>query len=405
MTQIFDPLSIGSLTLNNRIVRSATAESLCTVEGAPTAPLANVYQDLARGQVGAIITGYSYVMPDGKPSERALNFCGDIDLSQYLPLIAAAHDNDTPIILQLVYGGSKSKLASGDSRYLLAESRVADHDGLSEDYPAFQKALTYKDEVSPTFAKSPQHAIPTVSIWGSSAIQNPATGLIPTPMTAADLTTLAVAFGQAAKRAKEVGFDGVELHCAHGYLLSQFLSPTFNKRTDTYGGSIENRARLICDCLYAMRMQTGPTYPLFVKLNSCDAYDNPTGTLGGLSQEDSMRAAELFEQAGANCIEISGDWHAATKQGEAGHPYFYDFACRLSGRLSIPLMLTGGWRDPHIIQSHLDQDVIQLVGMSRPFIREPNLVADWSHGKMDVAQCTACHICAKHAGIPCPYRQ
>lgn len=375
MADMFEPLTIGSLTLKNRILRSATAESLCTLDGEPTIVLANVYQALAQGHVGGIITGYSYILPDGNPSPHTMSFCDGVDISDYQPLIAEAHSDDAPLIAQLVYGGSKSKLAADDPRRIVSAD------------------------------EQPQDGTPNTTIWGPSAIVNPATNLVPTPMTKEDLTAFAVACGQAAKRAKEAGFDGVELHCAHGYLLSQFLSPRFNERTDNYGGSLQNRARLACDCLYAMRMQVGPHFPLFVKLNSCDSFNDPTGKEGGLSQEDSMQAAELFEKAGASCIEISGDWHTATKKVEADHPYFYDYACRLSGRVSIPLMLTGGWRDPSIIQSHLSQDVIQLIGMARPFIREPNLVAQWEDGKMDASQCTNCGLCQKHAGIPCPYRQ
>lgn len=375
MAQLFEPFEIGSLSLKNRILRSATAESLCTLQGEPTPVLTNVYESLAQGQVGGIITGFSYVVPDGKPMEHTLSCCSDKDISIYQPLIAAAHNNGTSLILQLVYGGSKSKLAPEDPRWITPPSDESDPDA------------------------------PNTTIWGPSAVKNPQTGLIPTPMAKSELTALAVAFGQAAKRAKDAGFDGVELHCAHGYLLSQFLSPAFNKRTDNYGGSIENRARLACDCLSAMRMQAGPKFPLFVKLNSCDDYYDPHGKNGGLSQEDSMRAAELFERSGANCIEISGDWHTATREIEDGQPYFYDYACRLRGYVSIPLMLTGGWRDPDIIESHLEQEVVQLIGMSRPFIREPNLVWDWQKGKLNPSQCTNCAICQKHAGIPCPYRQ
>lgn len=374
--KMLEPFNIGTLTTRNRIVRSATAESLCTLDGQPAAPLAEVYRALAEGEVGAIITGYAYTLVDGKPAERALGFYDDAHVRACESIIGAAHSAGAPIILQLVYGGSKSKLAKDDSRWLVPQDARVAEDGT-----------------------------PNAAIWGPSAVANEVTGIVPTPMQGADFETLALSFGRAAASAKAMGFDGVELHCAHGYLLSQFLSPNFNKRTDEYGGSVANRARLACECLRAMRQKAGADYPIFVKLNSCDNFGDPEGLAGGLSQADSLEVALLLEQAGASCIEISGDWHPATGKMNPGQPYFYNYACELRRRTSLPLMLTGGWRDPHIIESHLAADVIQLVGMSRPFIREPYLVAQWSQGKMEESQCEECGICLKHGGIPCPYRQ
>ncbi len=373
---MLEQFAFGTLATRNRIVRSATAESLCTLDGQPSAPLAEIYRTLAEGEVGAIITGYAYALADGKPADRALGFHDDVHVRASASLVEAVHGAGAPIILQLVYGGSKSKLAKDDPRWLVPEDAREAEDGK-----------------------------PNATIWGPSAVANDATGIVPTPMQATDFEALASSFGRAAASAKAMGFDGVELHCAHGYLLSQFLSPRFNKRTDEYGGSITNRARLACECVRAMRQKVGDEYPLFAKLNSCDSFADPEGLEGGLSQADSLEAALLLEEAGVSCIEVSGDWHHATGKMNQGQPYFYDYACELRRRTALPLMLTGGWRDARIIESHLSADVVQLVGMSRPLIREPYLVAQWASGKMDESQCEECGICQKHGGIPCPYRQ
>lgn len=370
MPTLYDELHIGTLAARNRAVRAATAESLATRDGAPTPQLRALYEELAAGGVGTIITGYAYVTPDGKPSEGALGICSDSFLGEYRALVDAVHARGAAIVLQLVYGGSKSKLTPGDAR------RIEDACGG-----------------------------PNVSILGASPVENPKTHLIPREASAEELAQVAREFGAAAARAASCGFDGVEVHVAHGYLLSQFLSPRFNERGDEYGGSLRNRARLACECIAAVRSAVGEGFPVLAKVNSCDDAADPAGERGGLGEDGSAQVCAWLVEAGASCIDVSGDWHAATAHAEAGEPYFAQFGARIARSCGAPVIVTGGWRDLAAIESHLASDGIAAVGMSRPLICEPDLINRWQSGDTRPSICIACGSCQKAPGVPCPQRE
>ena len=375
VANLFEEMRIGTMTARNRIVRSATAESLATPAGGLTPELLGLYGQLAWGGAGTIITGYSFVVFEGKPSEGALGMHDDSFLHQFRCLTDLAHENGACIVAQLVYGGSKSKLSPDDPRRL-APAGVPGEDGA-----------------------------PNTSILGASAVVHPRTGLVPTEAAAADLDALAHAFGQAALRARACGFDGVEVHAAHGYLLSQFLSQRFNKREDEYGQTLEGRARLAVECVSAVRAAVGSDWPVLVKLNACDDWDDPTGARGGLSEDESARVAAWLVEAGASCIDVSGDWHTASKGAPAGTPYFAGFGARLARELDAPVIVTGGWRDKATIEAHLANDGIAGVGMSRPLICEPDLPRRWQSGDCTPSACTGCGSCQKQVGIPCAVRE
>ena len=411
MRKAYESWSIGSLSVKNRFVRAATAESLCTKQGAPSKRLADLYGGLVRGGVGMVITGYSYVCPDGKPSDRSISLCDDSVEDELRMLVDAVHrpqDEEAPelvripsleqlragiraekpkprdarpaesgvrIIAQLVYGGSKSKLAPDDERWLSADAA----EGEAEE--------------------------PNARVLGPSAIKHPVTGIVPQPASRADIERVVSSFASAAVRAKRVGFDGVEIHAAHGYLISQFLDGRFNKRTDEYGVSLEGRARLARECVAAVRAALGDDYPVLVKLNSYDVLDDPSGVQGGMSEAESLQVAQWLVESGASCVEVSGDWHAVDREDMTGEPFFGAYATRLARKIDAPVILTGGWRDPEAIDRYLDQTGIAGIGMARPLICQPYLPELWSTGSDRVAECDSCNFCAKHNGIPCILRK
>lgn len=385
MPALFEEMAVSTLVARNRIVRAATAESLAEASGRPTWRLIDAYRELADGGVGTIITGYTYVLPDGKPSENALGLYNDDYLDDYRELATAVHRAGAKIVLQLVYGGSKSKVASEDSR------RIAPAIENNTDMPA--NAQSYPGEQAPN-----------VSILGPSSVENPKTGLVPVQATRNDLDRIVRAFGKAAARAQSCGFDGVEIHVAHGYLLSQFLDRRFNVRADEYGGTLRNRARLALECICAVRESVGGCYPIFAKLNCSDVWEDSAGETGGLSEDESALVAEWLAGEGVDCIEVSGDWHTASLHAPDGEPYFTGYGARLARMLDTPIIVTGGWRDFTIAEAHLQSDGIAGIGMSRPLICEPDLPKRWLAGDLRPSPCTGCGHCAKAPGIPCALR-
>ena len=375
MKSIFDPLHIGNLKAKNSVVRAATAESLAASSGKPTAELLGTYAELARGGVGTIVTGYAYVTPDGKPSEGALGIYDDSFGADYRAVCDAVHAHDARIVLQLVYGGSKSKLAVNDMRWLKSEATAS------------------------------TNVEPNVRIVGPSSVENPKTHLVPIEASREDILRIVKAFCDATVKARLFGFDGVEIHAAHGYLLSQFLSRRFNARRDEYGGSLENRARLAIECVSESRNAVGADYPIFVKVNNCDDYEDPLGTRGGLGEEESAQVCRWLAQAGASVLDISGDWHAIHGRNVSGEPFFASFGARIAKELDIPVIVTGGWRKLDVIEHHMAQDGIAGIAMSRPLICEPNLVNRWQSGDTQPSLCTSCCHCASKPGIPCALKR
>ena len=375
MKSMFDPLVIGTLAAKNSIVRAATAESLATPSGRPTSKLFDKYEELAEGGVGTIITGYTFTTLDGKPSEGALGIYDDGFADDYHELCDMVHSHDTRIVLQLVYGGSKSKVAHDDPRRLK---------------PATTPSADWE---------------PNVSILGPSALENLKTNLVPVEASHGDLQRVVESFASAAARAQSYGFDGVEIHAAHGYLLSQFLSRWFNVREDEYGGDLENRARLAIDCVNAARSSTTRDFPILVKVNNCDDFEDRAGARGGLSEDESSQVCRWLVDAGASAIEVSGDWHAIRGRDVAGDPFFASFGARLACELDVPVIVTGGWRRLDTIERHMAEDGIAGIAMSRPFIREPDLVNRWLSGNTKPSKCTSCGYCGQYVGIPCVFRQ
>jgi 2,4-dienoyl-CoA reductase-like NADH-dependent reductase (Old Yellow Enzyme family) len=214
-------------------------------------------------------------------------------------------------------------------------------------------------------------------------------------ITQEDLQHLVSSYAQAARRARVAGFDGVELHSGHGYLLSQFLSPAYNKRQDEYGGAIENRARIHLQIYQAIREVVGTSYPILIKMNGADFIEN------GLTKEDSLQAAELFAEAGFDAIEVSGGIirtgklspsrsGIATEDKEA---YFQEYAKIFKRKIKTPLILVGGLRSFTVADKIVSEGIADYISMSRPLIREPDLINRWKNGDRRKAECKSDNLC------------
>ncbi|MBW2638255.1 MAG: NADH:flavin oxidoreductase, partial [Deltaproteobacteria bacterium] len=253
MRKLFEDSMINGMNLPNRFVRSATWEGMATDHGAVTPKLIDTMAALAAGGVGLIITGHAYVRPEGKASPWQLGIYKDELVSGLRKMTAAVHACGGRIIAQLAHAGCfTSAQLTGQPPLVVSD---------------FNELAT----------KSPRKEI-----------------------TARDISEIISAFADAAQRAKSAGFDGVQIHSAHGYLLSQFLSPAFNKRRDEYGGSVHNRARIHLEICHTVREAVGRDYPILIKMNCRDFVEN------GLELEESLQVAHLLADAGLDAIDLSG---------------------------------------------------------------------------------------------------
>ena len=217
----------------------------------------------------------------------------------------------------------------------------------------------------------------------------------PKAMSQREIKETVQAFARAAGRVKRAGFDAVELHGAHGYLIAQFLSPATNKRKDKYGGPIENRARFLFEVYRAVRKSVGKGFPVLIKLNAKDF------VRGGLSERDALFVARKLDSLGIDAIELSGGVPAAGDMGPArvkirkadDEAYFLPIAKRIQKQVSVPIILVGGIRSFKVVHNVLKTDAAELVSMARPFIREPHLIKRWKGGDRTKAACISCNQC------------
>jgi 2,4-dienoyl-CoA reductase-like NADH-dependent reductase (Old Yellow Enzyme family) len=214
-------------------------------------------------------------------------------------------------------------------------------------------------------------------------------------LTIPDISQIIKAFAQAATRAKKSGYDGVQLHSAHGYLLSQFLSPSFNHRSDKYGGNIENRARALLDTLRAVRNSVGPDFPVLVKMNCQDFSEN------GLDLEDSLKVVQMLALKGIDAIELSGGMLNGGKlnpvrvgiKSEKDEAYFLKEAKVFKEKIKVPLILVGGIRSYNLAEKIVAEGMADYISMCRPLIREPDLINRWKSGDHAKAKCLSDNLC------------
>jgi 2,4-dienoyl-CoA reductase-like NADH-dependent reductase (Old Yellow Enzyme family) len=347
MSHLFEPAAIGSMTVRNRFVRSATWEAMATPTGEVTPRLVDTIAALARGGVGLIISSHAYVRPEGQAGPGQLGAHADDVIPGLRRMVAAAHEHGAKILLQLAHAGY--------------------------------------------FAAAKLTGVPPAAVSASVKLDD----TLCRELSAADIGDLVAAFAAAALRAKAAGFDGVQIHSAHGYLLNQFLSPLFNRRVDGYGGALENRARVHLETIRAVRRAVGGEYPVLVKINGRDFAD------GGLDLPEAAAAAQLMEQAGLDAVELSGGMTRFSKFGSARtgisnqkkEAYNQEEAKAFKERLRVPLILVGGIRSLPVAERLVNENVCDFISMSRPFIREPDLIRRWASGDRRKAACTSDNLC------------
>ena len=328
-------------TLPNRLAKAAMTEGLADTNGRPTPELDRLYGIWSDGGAGMLLSGNIQIDRDHleRPGNIVIDREPDADMAASLArLAAAATRNGNHFWAQISHGGRQT-----------------------------MKAV------------NPNPKAPSAVKLGLPGGQFGE----PVPLTEAEIMDLIARFGVAAAACQRAGFTGVQVHAAHGYLLSQFLSPRSNLRTDKWGGSLENRARFLLAAVAEVRRVVGPAFPVSVKLNSADFQR------GGFDFDDSLIVAKWLEEAGTDLIEISGGTYEQPKLlGLAGmedevaqnvaestlqrEAYFVDFAVAMQNAVSIPLMVTGGFRSRAAMEQAISSGAADLIGLGRPLCYQPD---------------------------------
>lgn len=365
---VLQPGRIGRVQLRNRLVRAATSETMATDEGDATPSLARLYSELARGGCGLIITGHIYVEPRGQYEPRQVGLDRDERVDGLARAADAVHRHDGLIFAELSHAGSQS-------------------------------------------------LIPAVQPIAPSVIPNAIFARTPREMTGQDIRDVVAAFGSAAARAKRARVDGIYLHAGNGYLLSQFNSPITNRRTDQWGGDADRRGRFIVAVYRAVREEVGWDFPVTARLGLADAM------AGGLTVDEGLRIAKRLEEVGLDAIEVT--YGVMTSYRENIRPYvgvgparaiadglvhrvfarpvpeayYRAFAQAAKATLRIPVILVGGIRSTEVMDNILGAGDADFLAMSRPFVREPDLVNRLIAGRRGPVACVSCNLCFKHEGI------
>ena len=381
MKRVFEQSWIGAIRLDNRIIRSATVESLADPEGRPGEELKDLYVRLAEGGVGAIITSMTGIEKAGKGARFMNMIDRDEYIDDYRRITSAVHSRGTPIIMQLAHAGRQTSAS-----------------------------ITGAQPVAPS-------ALRDKMFWRDR----------PRELTEPEILDIVDSFVVAIDRARQSGFAGVQLHAAHGFLLAQFLSPYMNRRTDRWGGSTENRFRVVKEILQRARDRIGD-YPILAKVNGHDARPN------GMRVEEAIEIARLLEAEGCDAIEVScgvgedgfNTIRVARRPLDAMFAMVPDFrnmpkvgktitrlaapllvkehrplsnynvlaAARIKAAVNIPVIAVGGTRQLSDIETIIAGDQADFVGMSRPFIIEPDIVNKLKSGRQTGSRCISCGYCA-----------
>jgi 2,4-dienoyl-CoA reductase-like NADH-dependent reductase (Old Yellow Enzyme family) len=349
---LFERSWIKSLELRNRTVKSSTWSGTGDQKGYVTDRTIDFYGELARGDIGLILTGYQYVMTNGMSLPYMVGNYEDTQAEGLKKLVETVHRGDGKIAAQLVHC-----LARANTKLFFKEG----------------------DE-----------------LWGASAIPYSAVDKVPKEMTQKDIAQLVEAHAAAASRCQKCGFDGIQLHGAHGYGVNQFLSPAWNRRGDMYGGSFQNRYRLVGEIIEAIRGKVGKDFPVMFKLSAQDFVE------GGLELSESVEIARRLADDGIDAIQVSAccsisceDKHCTKRMivKEEDEAYLADFAQYIKERIKVPIIVVGGIRSVPVIDGILKERRADYISMARPFIREPHLIKRWKGGDATSAKCISCNRC------------
>ena len=388
---LFKSLTIGGLTIPGRVIKSATSETRATADGFVTQQLIDFYEPMARAGVPLIISGNLYTSLDGKSTPRQLGADDDKKIPSLTQLVDAVHVHGTKIFAQISHAGRQ----------------------LVPGFAGVREAVSASDVIDQS------------------------SGIRPRALLLTEVKRIIEQFGDAAARCQQAGFDGVQIHAGHGYLVSQFLTPYTNKRTDEYGGSFENRVRFLRDVYRAIRAKVGAGYPVIVKLNGSDYLP----LRPGLKTPALVQIARVLEQDGVDAVEVSvghyesgfpivrgtfwrclrGMLHGSVRHyappRRIGFTVMWPLVALVSGlmwgaregfnlpyarhfkqALSIPVICVGGFLTRKAMEAALEQGACDAVSAGRAFIADPWLYRHLREGTSG-PRCVNCNACVGIIGI------
>lgn len=331
MSHLLQPLTAGSLQLHNRLVLPPMATTKADADGSITPDLLAYYDEMsAWGAFGLVITEHCYVAAQGRNRIGQPSVAEDRMVEGLGRLAEVLHANGSRAVVQISHAGAAS-------------------------------------------------AVPGIGVIGPSDVPSPiGPGAIPRPMTLDDIAATVEQFVAAALRVRRAGFDGVELHAAHGYLLDQFFSPLTNRRADEYGGGRDGRLRLLVEVVAAVREAVGDGFPVLLRLGAKDYLE------GGTTVEDSIAAAVALERAGVDLLDVTGGLSGYVRPGHDEPGYFAELSEPIRAAVSIPVILTGGVTEPDQAERLLVEGAADLIGVGRTMLRDPGwarrAVAEFASG-------------------------
>ena len=324
--------------MKNRLIRSATWEGIARQDGSVTEDAYAIYAELAMGGIGAIITGFTSVALHDYYFGGMMRLCDDALIPQYRCLTDIIHAHGTPVITQLALGAYYREM---NGQYRQVE---------------------------------------------------------PDDMTINEIKLVIRLFLDAAVRAEKAGFDGVQIHAAHFFFLSRFISPAANHRKDEYGGTLENRSSILVEILKGIR-ETAPSLHVTIKINSSDF------TYGGIDRDDCVAICKLLDDAGIDSIEVSGNGTSvAGIRAHKNEGYFVPVAAKVAEATRCPVIVVGGFRSLDTMEAVLNSTQIQFVSLSRPLLREPDLPRKMAQDEGYVSKCISCNACYSSPAHKCVFR-
>lgn len=319
MSILNSSIQVGNLKIKNRLVMPPMATSKATEDGQITKQICDYYYEKSfGGYIGLIITEHSYVNRKGKAGKGQISIADDRDINGLKELATLIHENGSKVIAQISHAGGKAK-----------------------------REITGKD------------------VYGASASPIPKIDLVPLEMSTNDIQEVISDFTKAAIRAKQAGFDGVEIHSAHGYLLNQFYSPLTNKRTDEYNAqTLHNRLKLHIQIIESIRKAVGHNFLIAVRLGACDYMED------GSTLQDSIKAAKLLEEAGIDLLDISGGLCGYMRPDCKEEGYFNEITEAIQEVIDIPVILTGGIIEARTAEMLLQNKKADFIGVGRALLKD-----------------------------------